>query len=162
MREPNTQRLLTNDELHSLLAPMPIELQQRESLVRIDLRPGLPTDYVGPVELDDLRLWLSPWHWQRHELAVSSHSKALSQSIAEARAVGESLETVAATPEQATEWPLLLNQRPSGTIEGMRRGQVHQELFSISLPKQDEAYWLSTKPGGASKLVFSPQPKPLS
>ena len=68
---------------------------------------------------------------------------------------------VAATPDQATDWPLLLNQQPSGTIEGMRREQVHQELFSISLPEQDEAYWLSTKPGGASKLVFSPQPKSL-
>jgi hypothetical protein len=67
---------------------------------------------------------------------------------------------VAATADQATGWPLLLNQRPGGTIEGMRRGQVHQELFSISLPEQEEAYWLSTKPGGASKLVFSPQPKP--
>ena len=67
---------------------------------------------------------------------------------------------VAATADQATGWPLLLNQQPGGTIEGMRRGQVHQELFSISLPEQEEAYWLSTKPGGASKLVFSPQPKP--
>lgn len=68
---------------------------------------------------------------------------------------------LAATPDHATEWPLLLNQRPSGTIEGMRRGQVHQELFPISLPEQDEAYWLSTKPGGGSKLVLSLQLKPL-
>ena len=100
MREPNTQRLLTDEELHSLLAPVPLELQQREALVRIDLRPGLPSGYAGPVELDDLRLWLSPWHWLRQELAISSHSEAISQGIAEARAAGENLETAA----ELTSW----------------------------------------------------------
>ena len=62
---------------------------------------------------------------------------------------------LAPTPEAAATWPLLLNQQPSGSIEGLRRGQVHQELFLISQP-EGKAYWLSTSPGGRNKLIFTP------
>ena len=65
---------------------------------------------------------------------------------------------LAPTPEAAAEWPLLLNQRPGGSIEGMRREQVHRELFPGSQP-EGEVYWLSTSPAETNKLVFTPEPK---
>lgn len=42
---------------------------------------------------------------------------------------------LAPTPAEAAAWPLLLNQRPGGSMEGMRRGQGHRELFLTSLPE---------------------------
>lgn len=99
MNQSNMLRPLTDEELSRLLAPVPLERQQRDALVRIALRPGLPADYAGPVELDDLRLALSPWHWLKNELAASQRTAALCQQAVEACAEGSSLDTVA---EQAS------------------------------------------------------------
>jgi len=85
MNPSDTPRPLTDDELSRLLAPVPLEWQQRDAMVRIALRPGLPADYAGPVEFDDLRLVLSPWHWLKYELVVTPNTTALNQLLAEAR-----------------------------------------------------------------------------
>ncbi|AIZ65375.1 hypothetical protein PK28_17015 (plasmid) [Hymenobacter sp. DG25B] len=65
---------------------------------------------------------------------------------------------LAPTLAEAAAWPFLLNQRPSGHLEGMRREQGHRELFLNSRP-EGEAYWLNTNPDGLNKLVFTPEPK---
>ena len=95
MNQADTPRPLTDDELSRMLAPVPLAQQQRDALVRVSLRPGLPADYAGLVELDDLRLSLSPWHWLKHMFAENAHSVELSQRIKDACVAGESLETVA-------------------------------------------------------------------
>lgn len=95
MNQPNILRPLTDEELSLLLAPVPLERQQRDALVRIALRPGLLADYAGPVKLHDLRLALSPWHWLKQELAASERTAAFCQQVVEARAEGSSLGTVA-------------------------------------------------------------------
>ena len=65
---------------------------------------------------------------------------------------------LAPTPEVAAAWPFLLNQRPGGSIEGMRREQIHRELFPGSQP-EGEVYWLSTSPAETNELGFTPEPK---
>ena len=95
MSQADTTRQLTDDELIQLLAPVPLAQQQRDALVRVSLRPGLPVDYAGPVELADLRLSLSPWHWLKHELVVTSTTVALNQLLTEGRVTDNSLDTVA-------------------------------------------------------------------
>jgi hypothetical protein len=56
-------------------------------MVRVSLRNGLPKDYSGPVELQDLRLAISPWRWAAAELGTSLRTKALNQALSEAQAV---------------------------------------------------------------------------
>ena len=86
MNPSDTPRPLTDDELSRLQAPVPLERQQRDAQVRIVLRPGLPANYAGPVKLDDLRLSISPWHWLKHELAVTPNTAAPNQLLARAYA----------------------------------------------------------------------------
>ena len=100
MNPSDTPRPLTDDELSQLLAPVPLAQQQRDALVRVSLRPELPADYAGPVELDDLRLSLSPWHWLKHELATSPRTAALNQKLVQERAGGSGVTSVA----QVAEW----------------------------------------------------------
>ncbi|AIZ65374.1 hypothetical protein PK28_17010 (plasmid) [Hymenobacter sp. DG25B] len=100
MNQSDTPRPLTDDELNRLLAPVPLAQQQRDALVRITLRPGLPADYAGPVELADLRLMLSPWHWLAQELATTPQTEALNKQLKVMRAEGSILTTVA----QVAEW----------------------------------------------------------
>lgn len=76
---------LTETELQSLWTPVPLARQQREEMVRIRLRPELPVDYTGPVELGDLRLAVSPWLWSQTELGTSSQTRALNNALTEAR-----------------------------------------------------------------------------
>lgn len=100
MNQSDTPSPLTDDELNRLLAPVPLAQQQRDALVRITLRPGLPADYAGPVELADLRLMLSPWQWLEHELATTPHTEALNQKwtreLADAGVEGSTLQDIGA------------------------------------------------------------------
>ena len=93
---------LTDKELNQLLAPVPLVQQQRNHLVKVLLRHELAPNYVGPVELDDLRLTLSPWHWLRGELATCPQSIKISKALEAARLTGADpeLDTVAGV----TEW----------------------------------------------------------
>lgn len=75
---------LSDEQLASLLAAVPLAAQQRGQPVRVNLRPGLPDDYAGPVELADLRLQLSPWHWLRAEVAHTPRSRQLADEVAAA------------------------------------------------------------------------------
>ena len=83
---------LTEIELQHLWAPVPEDCQQREEMIRISLRPELDADYTGPVELQDLRLALSPWLWSKAELASSPRSQALNQALAKIRAANPDME----------------------------------------------------------------------
>lgn len=78
---------LTPADLAVLLTAVPIPVQQRDEAVRLRLRPGLAADYHGPVDLSDVRLALSPWHWLGGELAHSPRSEYLRHSLAAAVAL---------------------------------------------------------------------------
>lgn len=101
----DTAAALSEQEMNQLLRPVSLPSQQRSELVRVGLRPGLPAAYKGLVELSDLRLMLSPWHWAATELASTPRTAELNRVLVKAREAGGAcgLDTVAGVATWLTE-----------------------------------------------------------
>ena len=97
MNKEDIVSALREKELSQLFGPVPLLNQQRDTLVRVGLRPGFHGSYTGPVNLGDLRLVLSPWQWAAAELGSTPRTEGLNKALTLARvtAAVPGLDTVA-------------------------------------------------------------------